>query len=713
MRRMRALLPAAAILIAAAALIGAGRGAETTEATTFDPTLTASVVDATPGAHSDITYLFEIDAPDAIFQDVVTFLPPEFEVARDADVPDGAVAGELEATATLGLINGACNSQLPVVFTFQESTTDVRDLTYGYGTEDIDGNGLIEFVEHYPPFLTTLFPGVQPIQRLYGQTIVAGTVNLLNFLIFEPGAAIPFFPEFDEELGYPTFAILNDPLAPMFVNPITDFCTPLSTTTTVFGVTRDDPATPGNNAGIPLRTNPAAAGSFAATSFVRSLWDADGDGIESNLDPCHYDPDTVWDPRVTNPQGDADGDGLPAICDPDDSHFNPDQDGDQFYNRHDLCPLVPDWAQDSDVDDVGDACDRVPNDPADGGLSHRHVACDSSVLTIGAAGPVAELPCPDGPDLPALLISPSPTVGRAGDVGEVGAQLLDKPGYYFFGSGLAGVNVDFVVTGVNPAQGSCVTNNNGNCQFNFLADNVGLDTITVTVPEFGISGSTSIDWKQPPANDDFADAVVVDALPFSAPVNTALAAAEPAEPYDCLYGGSVWYTFTPAEDTFLDAAVVGDEVYGIVGVYEGDILSSLTRVRCSEGHYYDYRYNVQQMEKTAAYFLAEAGTTYYFSVSAFPFYYEDDDTFEAEFTLTEVQGVVGDLNCDGDVGPQDSLLALRIDAGLPVNQCGNAIGDTNCDGEISAVDSLRILIFDAGRAVAAIASCPVMAWSGG
>jgi hypothetical protein len=36
--------------------------------------------------------------------------------------------------------------------------------------------------------------------------------------------------------------------------------------------------------------------------------------------------------------GDADGDGLPSSCDPDDSSRLDDQDGDAYLNRGDNCP---------------------------------------------------------------------------------------------------------------------------------------------------------------------------------------------------------------------------------------------------------------------------------------------------------------------------------------------------------------------------------------
>jgi hypothetical protein len=73
--------------------------------------------------------------------------------------------------------------------------------------------------------------------------------------------------------------------------------------------------------------------------------------------------------------------------------------------------------------------------------------------------------------------------------------------------------------------------------------------------------------------------------------------------------------------------------------------------------------------------------------------------------------------------PVDSLLTLRVDAGLDANtgDCPplntevdvlNASlhiwGDVDCSGEMNPVDSLKILRFDAGLSVAQEDGCPGM-----
>jgi hypothetical protein len=114
---------------------------------------------------------------------------------------------------------------------------------------------------------------------------------------------------------------------------------------------------------VPLFTNPAPGRyQFILTAFGQR--DADGDGIDNTLDTCPFDANQ-GDPRVKG-EGDADEDGLDAACDPNDFDPNPDQDGDGYLNRVDLCPLVPSTQKDSDGDGIGDECDtsgKGPNKP--------------------------------------------------------------------------------------------------------------------------------------------------------------------------------------------------------------------------------------------------------------------------------------------------------------------------------------------------------------
>lgn len=91
-----------------------------------------------------------------------------------------------------------------------------------------------------------------------------------------------------------------------------------------------------------------------------------------------------------------------------------------------------------------------------------------------------------------------------------------------------------------------------------------------------------------PANDDFAGAQPIDALPFSARLPLAAATSEPGEPKsscDVNPGSpSVWYTFTPAETGafVLDADSWGGNYTPRAAAYTGTSLADLTEVACSD-----------------------------------------------------------------------------------------------------------------------------------
>ncbi|HSP54437.1 MAG TPA: hypothetical protein VLS25_02520 [Dehalococcoidia bacterium] len=194
----------------------------------------------------------------------------------------------------------------------------------------------------------------------------------------------------------------------------------------------------GDEGGCIFRSNPAAAGASRFTTLDVSQRDADGDGIENNLDVCALIPNSEWNPRVFDTVHDPDGDGLPSVCDPSPTqsgpgsptgcrsgYVGPDQDQDCFPNRADNCPTVtqlldpslpannflsggvwnPPLAPDQDRDSIGDACDPHPSAP-DGNVAA--LCLDYALNVGGAAGPVVgtQEPMP-GPDC-ALAGSPGP-----------------------------------------------------------------------------------------------------------------------------------------------------------------------------------------------------------------------------------------------------------------------------------------------------------------
>jgi len=654
-------------------------------ATTFAPSLTASLVDGTPGSTSDITLDFSIDAPDSNFQTVITFIPPEFEITADSEIPDGAIVGSLLADATLGLLNSACNSKTVVQFDLMDATTNMSytiPLYSGYG--DYTGNGLPDNADFYPQFLTRIAPDIQPVARYYAQNLVAGTETFLNFVVFEPGAALPRTPVLDPVLGYPTVVFLNDPTTPSQPIVITDFCTPLSTTTTLFGVSGDNSATPADEAGVDLRRNPDTDGLYNAVSFVRSLWDTDNDGIENNLDPCPFSADPGWDPRNSNDTVDQDSDGLPPSCDPADAVTNTDHDGDFYLNRLDNCPLVASgYPLDSDRDGIGDACDPLPVDPSNDGAAHRHDACTVSPITVGAGGVAPNVDCPSGPDLetPPVLSVGGETVRPAGSVASFGAfiydPLTDLP--------YPAIDVHFDVTGANQAAGDCLTSDFGQCTYNYLGVNVGTDSVvvTATVDGFDLAKATAIEWVLPPDNDAFASATAIPGLPFTIATQVAAASEEPGEDQlDCAYADdSVWYSFTPSENVFL--MVEGTAVGGalLLSAYSGQSMASLDEIGCGYPHEPG-----QGENETYLFARMNAGETYFIRVTDWG--YGD----MGNPTLTFEEGAENDANCDRVFDARDALSILAIYAGGPFPECLTSI--TRCGalaGPLGTLILLRIL----------------------
>ena len=372
-------------------------------AQTFNPVLTVSITDEEPEVASDIIAGIELPIGDVQFAGIVAFIPPDWGIVPGDKIPIGAPVGSLKSDAVLGLINSACNQELPVEFNMMNASLDRTDtvsmedtndsLTVDFA-EDADGNGLDDAIDHWPEFITRIVD-VQPIRRSAGITLIAGTAVLLQFLIYEPGTLIDELIPNDPELGYPSVTLLQnagDPDAIPSPGVITDFCTPLTTLNTTLGATVD---------GEQVMVNPQN-GTYTFTTFLLGQRDADGDGYENTLDTCALIIN-VGNPRISL-DGDADGDGLDAACDPNDdpaaAGTDSDEDADGYPNRQDNCPLHPNGEQednqaDEDEDQIGDACDPNP-DVADGEL--LAITLETEIIVgdgTGPGGPPSAEACPD------------------------------------------------------------------------------------------------------------------------------------------------------------------------------------------------------------------------------------------------------------------------------------------------------------------------------
>jgi len=411
-----------ALLASALALSASGN----TDAGSYKALLAYTLSNYGAGANANSSVSFSIPAPDYNYQDsmLVNFSPPDGWTAMGHTLPIGAGVGTLAATSTVGITNGACNATPMPNFNLWNASVDTTDVL---GPADMyfvlkekgkfpipksqgDPN-LEDYLEKYPSFLNDMFDPdgphgpLQPLKpraRYAGHALVANLNILIQLLVFDPGqlSQLPgIYAQMDSALGRPTVVVLNNPVSQEEApGPISDFCTPLGATATLYGTTTDNPATAANESGYARYHNPPAntgvllSGTHMVGNYSQSERDADGDGFENDLDPCPYTQDLFWDPRVAGGPGtgDNDNDGLPDSCDPNDNDPNPDQDADGYNNRQDICPLVangckaaychptifnPTWDNQADddaqqpnadlgpgPDSIGNACDDSDDD---------------------------------------------------------------------------------------------------------------------------------------------------------------------------------------------------------------------------------------------------------------------------------------------------------------------------------------------------------------
>jgi hypothetical protein len=372
------------------------------------------------GETGSVSSLFEIPTDNVFFDSIITFHPPEWGMATDDEIPDGIQVGELTSTIHLGLINGPCTTELAVPFNLLDATTDTGteftdtgDIGNGTwnGYNPVCDGGDERAVCEWPGFLSELFPGLTPRARYYAHTTIPGvTQAVLNFLVWEPGTNLPGHPSFDEEWGYGSLTVLNDPTVPDAPGSISDICVPLISENTIEG----------EAGGVALRTNPDVGGTYTFRSWSRGAQDNDGDSWENGIDTCPFDANIDGNIRDVAIGLGPDGDGIDSACDTDpagvcgpggaDDVFAGDCDVDGFSNRGDNCPFDANLDQDdTDSDGEGDACDDDPGSAF--GSSERPVAVREVDVDIEAAV-VEETATPTA--------TPTPTVGATGTATVIG-----------------------------------------------------------------------------------------------------------------------------------------------------------------------------------------------------------------------------------------------------------------------------------------------------
>lgn len=139
---------------------------------------------------------------------------------------------------------------------------------------------------------------------------------------------------------------------------------------------------------------------------------------------------------------------------------------------------------------------------------------------------------------------------------------------------------------------------------------------------------------QPPANDDVGAATVVTGLPFVDSVDTTEATTAPDDP-DCSgQGPTVWYSFTPSEDGFVEANTFGSNYDTTLSVYRDG-----SQLACND----DAGGSLQ----SRVVFEAEGGGTYLVMVGAFA----DGPGGDLEFEMREASPPGPPLELDLAVDP--------------------------------------------------------------
>ena len=412
MKRMVQVVLFTALL--AAVTLGLPHGAQ---ASGFNPEFSITLTHYEHDANADWTITFTIADTDINYAELVAFYPAEFFPA-DSGVPLGAKVGKEDPTTTLGLLNGPCSVPLGPHFDLYWASTDTSStVTFSEQFEDSNGDGLHDGIDQYPDFLIRMLPSMKPVQRMYGDANMSGSLVSINFVILEAGA----LEAYPSAWGWPLVVVVNnmgDPAAePTPGEAITDFCTPLSSSIGFFALSEDNPATGANEAGYEVRRNPPYGGSYTFRWHLESMRDADGDGIENYLDTCPFDVNSDNSPKVdTGP----DNDGIDSACDadpaaacwPDAPGLSNDCDGDGFYNRGDNCPLVANGDQaDADTDNIGDACDPNPT-TADGSFEEKtiEIPVEISGPSPPALGEETATPTPTPTATPLAAESPTSTL---------------------------------------------------------------------------------------------------------------------------------------------------------------------------------------------------------------------------------------------------------------------------------------------------------------
>jgi photosystem II stability/assembly factor-like uncharacterized protein len=153
----------------------------------------------------------------------------------------------------------------------------------------------------------------------------------------------------------------------------------------------------------------------------------------------------------------------------------------------------------------------------------------------------------------------------------------------------------------------------------------GLNLVTAfnSSPGGGSSNAQIFTVGTPPPNDSFANARLINPIPFTDTVDNSAGSEEPGEqfaPCVATFGGtgnfhSVWYRITPATSLVASADTLGTNYDSVLSVWTGNGVGALTNLACDD----DGGSPVSTGGSTSRLtnLMLTAGTTYHFMVGGF------------------------------------------------------------------------------------------------
>lgn len=295
--------------------------------------------------------------------------------------------------------------------------------------------------------------------------------------------------------------------------------------------------------------------------------------------------------------------------------------------------------------------------------------------------------------LEVTVTSPQGTTVAAGSVVSVFVKVTDLNDV-----------VNATVIGSTPEEAGINFENNGSPPD--VTANDGVYTANVQVPSIGSSFTLSLSVSapgkvpatntatftivQPPANDSFGDAIVIDSAGGTMSGTSRSATSESLEPSHCGAGGgkSVWWRWTAPQNEITTISTHGSEFDTVLAVYTGNSVGALTDVACND----EVSFGSYTSEVI---FQAVAGTTYQIAVDGF-----FGDEGNIVLTLLETPPITNDdfTNRTPITGINRIIRSSNFEAtieGVEPFHCGN-IGGASLWWSWTAPSNMSVFISTAG-----------------